>query len=79
MSQTPWFFQPALRLNSIRRKEPINDKGIINAVNTISFDNPDPKLVLARLGVRMFLSQDLNRFDYLGRRPMENYADRKIH
>ena len=53
----------------------INGKGVINAVNTVSFS--DPKLVLARLGVRMFLDKDLDQFDYLGRGPMENYADRK--
>jgi len=53
----------------------INSNGVINAVNNVSFS--DPKLVLARLGVRMFLNKDLDKFDYLGRGPMENYADRK--
>jgi len=49
--------------------------GTINAKNEVSFS--DPKLVLARIGVRMFLNKGLDRFDYLGRGPMENYADRK--
>ncbi|WP_078348505.1 glycoside hydrolase family 2 TIM barrel-domain containing protein [Mucilaginibacter pedocola] len=55
----------------------INGNGLITAVNNITFDNPDPKLILARIGVRMFLDKDMDRFDYLGRGPMENYADRK--
>jgi len=49
--------------------------GTINAKNEVNFS--DPKLVLARIGVRMFLNKGLDRFDYLGRGPMENYADRK--
>jgi len=53
----------------------INGRGEIKSENKVDFS--DPKLVLARIGVRMFLNQDLNRFDYLGRGPMENYADRK--
>lgn len=53
----------------------ISGSGVINAVNDIRFS--DPKLVLARLGVRMFLSKDFDQFDFLGRGPMENYADRK--
>ncbi|MBA4168233.1 MAG: DUF4981 domain-containing protein, partial [Chitinophagaceae bacterium] len=53
----------------------INGKGIINVENNVN--TSDPTLVLARLGVRMFLNRDLDRFDYLGRGPMENYADRK--
>ncbi|MEJ7684164.1 MAG: beta-galactosidase small subunit [Segetibacter sp.] len=32
---------------------------------------------MARLGVRMFLNKDLDKFDYFGRGPMENYVDRK--
>jgi beta-galactosidase len=54
----------------------INGIGIIKADNNVSF-NADPKLVLARLGVRFFLKQNLDRFEYFGRGPMENYADRK--
>ncbi|MEO7211790.1 glycoside hydrolase family 2 TIM barrel-domain containing protein [Mucilaginibacter sp.] len=55
----------------------INSNGLITAVNDITFSDADPKLVLARIGVRMFLNKDLDQFDYLGRGPMENYADRK--
>ena len=50
-------------------------KGVINAENNVSFS--DPSLVLARLGVRMFLNKELDQFNYFGRGPMENYADRK--
>lgn len=53
----------------------ISAAGTIKSVNHVDFS--DPKLVLARLGVRMILDKDLNQFDYLGRGPMENYADRK--
>jgi beta-galactosidase len=53
----------------------INANGVVNAANNVSFS--DPKLVLARLGVRMFLNKSLDQFDYFGRGPMENYADRK--
>ncbi|SDP07566.1 beta-galactosidase [Mucilaginibacter sp. OK268] len=53
----------------------INGKGEINVVNNVSFS--DPKLILARIGVRMFLNKNLDQFDYLGRGPMENYGDRK--
>ena len=53
----------------------INSNGLINVANNVDFSKPD--LVLARLGVRMLLSKDLNKFDYMGRGPMENYADRK--
>ncbi len=49
--------------------------GVIKAENTVSFSQPN--VVLARLGVRMFLNKELNQFDYFGRGPMENYADRK--
>jgi beta-galactosidase len=53
----------------------INSKGLIKAANTVDFSNP--KLVLAKIGVRLFLDKTLDKFDYLGRGPMENYADRK--
>ena len=53
----------------------ITGAGVINVANNVTFS--DPSLVLARVGVRMFLAKDLNQFDYLGRGPMENYADRK--
>jgi beta-galactosidase len=35
------------------------------------------RIPLARLGVRLLLDQGLDQFAYLGRGPMENYADRK--
>jgi beta-galactosidase len=35
------------------------------------------RIPLARIGVRMLLDKRLDRFTYLGRGPMENYADRK--
>jgi beta-galactosidase len=48
---------------------------------TVSVDNdvrPEgPRTALARLGVRMLLDRRLDRFDFLGRGPVENYADRK--
>ncbi len=53
----------------------VKSSGTIDVQNKVSFSNPN--LALARLGVRMFLSKDLNGFDYLGRGPMENYSDRK--
>jgi beta-galactosidase len=53
----------------------INGNGEITALNHVRFS--DPKLILARIGVRMFLDKDLDQFDYLGRGPMENYGDRK--
>lgn len=53
----------------------IDSKGLIRAINDVSFS--DPKLVLAKIGVRMFLNKDMDQFDYLGRGPMENYSDRK--
>lgn len=53
----------------------INGKGEINVANNVT--TSDPTVVLARMGVRMFLNKDFDKFDYLGRGPMENYADRK--
>ena len=47
----------------------------IDVANQVEFS--DPQLILARIGVRFFLQKDLSRFEYLGRGPMENYADRK--
>jgi len=49
--------------------------GLIRSKNDIS--SSDPKLPVARLGVRFLLDTGLNHFDYFGRGPMENYADRK--
>ncbi|WP_216848932.1 glycoside hydrolase family 2 TIM barrel-domain containing protein [Pedobacter sp. L105] len=53
----------------------INSNGLINVDNDVKFT--DPTLILARIGVRLLLNKDLSQFDYLGRGPMENYADRK--
>ena len=49
--------------------------GTVKVDNKVDFSNP--QLVLARLGVRLLLDKDLDRFSYFGRGPMENYADRK--
>ncbi|WPU96327.1 glycoside hydrolase family 2 TIM barrel-domain containing protein [Mucilaginibacter sabulilitoris] len=49
--------------------------GVIKADNDVSFS--DANVVLARLGVRLFLKKELDQFSYFGRGPMENYADRK--
>ena len=53
----------------------VTGAGVIDVANRVTFS--DPSLVLARVGVRMFLAKDFNQFDYFGRGPMENYADRK--
>jgi beta-galactosidase len=53
----------------------INGKGEIKAVNDVNFS--DPNLILAKIGVRMFLNKDLDKFEYMGRGPMENYINRK--
>ncbi len=53
----------------------IYGNGEIEVTNHVHFSGP--QVVLARLGVRMFLNKDLAHFDYFGRGPMENYADRK--
>jgi beta-galactosidase len=49
--------------------------GSIVVDNAVTFQGR--RMPLARLGVRLLLDQKLNRFTYLGRGPMENYADRK--
>lgn len=54
----------------------INGNGNIKADNNVSFNGND-KIVFGRLGVRLFLKKDLDQFEYFGRGPMENYADRK--
>lgn len=53
----------------------ITGNGEIKAVNDVDFS--DPKILLAKIGVRMFLNKDLDQFDYLGRGPLENYVNRK--
>jgi beta-galactosidase len=49
--------------------------GSITVDNDIAFEGP--RIALARIGVRMMLDRKLDRFEYFGRGPMENYADRK--
>jgi beta-galactosidase len=49
--------------------------GSIAVDNAVSFAGP--RIALARLGVRMLLDKQLDHFDFFGRGPMENYADRK--
>ena len=53
----------------------INSSGIIHVDNKVSFS--DTTLILAKVGVRMFLNKQFDKFEYFGRGPMENYADRK--
>lgn len=53
----------------------ISGDGTIRSENDFSSSNP--KLVIARLGVRLLLNSNLNRSEFFGRGPMENYADRK--
>jgi beta-galactosidase len=53
----------------------ISGDGSIKAANTV--DSNDPNLVIAHMGVRMFLNSQFNQFAYFGRGPMENYSDRK--
>jgi beta-galactosidase len=53
----------------------INAKGQIFVQNEVSAS--DPTVALARMGVRLLLNNEMNKFDYLGRGPFENYADRK--
>jgi beta-galactosidase len=49
--------------------------GKLLADNTVSFS--DSTVALARMGVRLTLVKEMDRFSYFGRGPMENYADRK--
>jgi beta-galactosidase len=53
----------------------VSGDGDIFADNNVSFS--DPGIVLARVGVRLFLDKKLDRFSFFGRGPMENYSDRK--
>ncbi|MHB1034398.1 MAG: glycoside hydrolase family 2 TIM barrel-domain containing protein [Pirellulales bacterium] len=53
----------------------ITGDGAVAVDNDVKFEGP--RIALARLGVRMLLDKRLDRFDFLGRGPMENYADRK--
>jgi beta-galactosidase len=53
----------------------IRGDGSIAVDNAVMFQGR--RIPLARLGVRMLLDSRLDRFTFLGRGPMENYADRK--
>lgn len=53
----------------------ITGDGVITASNKISSGNP--RQVVARIGVRMFLDKQFDQVSYFGRGPMENYSDRK--
>jgi beta-galactosidase len=53
----------------------VTGKDSIKVDNDVSFSRAD--VPLARGGVRLLLSDDLDDFRYYGRGPMENYADRK--
>jgi beta-galactosidase len=53
----------------------VSGDGSIKSEN--SFSSSDPKQVVARVGVRMFLDKKYDQASYFGRGPMENYADRK--
>ena len=53
----------------------ISGDGLITASNNVNSSNP--KQVVARIGVRMFLDKQFEQVAYFGRGPMENYADRK--
>jgi len=53
----------------------------ISGDGTVKVDNEvnttKPELIVARIGVRMMLDKQFDRFTYFGRGPMENYSDRK--
>lgn len=53
----------------------------ISGNGTVKVDNEvnttKPELIVARIGVRMMLDKQFDRFTYFGRGPMENYSDRK--
>jgi beta-galactosidase len=53
----------------------ITGSGNITVENNISSSNP--KQIAGRIGIRMFLDKRFGDAEYLGRGPMENYADRK--
>jgi beta-galactosidase len=53
----------------------INSAGNIKVSNDVK--SSEPKLNVARMGVRLFLNKAYEQFSYFGRGPMENYSDRK--
>jgi len=58
--------------NSVRYT--VSDDGSIQVKD--SFAPEGERIPLARIGVRMLLNKSLDRFNYFGRGPMENYSDR---
>jgi beta-galactosidase len=56
-------------------KYTISGDGAIAVDNDVKFAGR--RIPLARLGVRLLLDKRLDRLNFLGRGPMENYADRK--
>lgn len=53
----------------------ISGDGVVKVNNDLAFS--DVNIALARVGVRLLLKNELNEFQYYGRGPEENYADRK--
>lgn len=53
----------------------ISGEGTVRSEN--NFNSSDLKLVVARIGIRMFLNKQYDNVTYFGRGPMENYGDRK--
>ena len=53
----------------------ISGDGSVKSENT--FSSSDPRLAVARIGVRIILDKKFDQASYFGRGPMENYADRK--
>jgi beta-galactosidase len=78
----------SVRVNAVILGEGLSDWSVTHtAVYTVYGDGSiavenaiDPKgrrIPLARIAVRLMVDKRLDRFTYLGRGPMENYADRK--
>jgi beta-galactosidase len=53
----------------------VTANGKLTVENQVHFTKQD--IPLGRLGIRLFLNKKLDNVEYLGRGPMENYADRK--
>ena len=53
----------------------VTGDGVVAVDNDVKFEGP--RIVLARLGVRLLLDKRLDQLTWLGRGPLENYADRK--
>jgi beta-galactosidase len=53
----------------------ISGDGSIKSDN--EFNSSDTRIVLARIGIRMFVNKQFDQVSYFGRGPMENYSDRK--